>query len=631
MTTGAGWNPGTADIINGALRLIGAVASGEVPPANEYRDALTALNGLLKAWQVSGVHVWAQGEGTVFLQPGQARYGIGVASGDQAAQVYVATTAAAPLAAGAAQVTVAAAAGIAIGSRVGIVLEAGGLFWSAAMSVVGGTVYLASALPGAVSSGAVVVACGAALARPLRIFGARVVDLVTGVETPLIPMSRLDYANLSGKTAPGGAPAQYFYDPQLGTGLFSVYPAPPGGALAVTFTSQRPLQDVGGAADTADVPQEWISALRFALAVELAPEYDCPAQRFEMLKAMAAEKFAMAAQWDQEPAGTTTCPFSQPVYQMIAGALRLCGAVGPQEIPRLGLVENAFASLNAMVQAWQASGIHVWAEEECVLFLQPGQLRYLIGAGSPDAVAVGGQWVGTVLAATAAQVTVEQVTGAAGTGIAVGWRVGIWLDAGTVFWTGVAAVAGGGLTLAAPLPSQATEGARVVAYPSPMVRPLRVPAARRRQFAPDGGQAIEIPLVPMSRLDYANVPNKTVPGVVTQFFYDPQLGAGVLHVWPAPSDSGSAVVLTAQRPLTPFAGLGSAADFPDEWLAAMRWNLAAELWPEYNGSGKATGNTGQYLLLKQEAASKLMVAQSWDREPQSVLFGAGIGPAGRTG
>ncbi|GEB39591.1 hypothetical protein GLI01_36260 [Gluconacetobacter liquefaciens] len=628
MSGSVGWNPGASDIISGALRLIGAIASGEVPPANEYQDALAALNGLVKAWQASGVHVWAMAEGTVFLQPGQGRYGIGGGSADQVAQGYVATMAGAPVVAGAAQVTVVAAAGIGVGSRIGIVLDAGVMFWSSVLSVVGETVYLAGGLPGPASAGAVVIGYGVPVGRPLKIVGARAVDLVTGVETPLIPMSRLDYANLSGKGAPGGAPVQYFYDPQLESGVFSVYPAPLTARVAVTFTCQLPLQDIGGAADRADVPQEWISALRFALAVELAPEYDCPAQRFEMLRAMAAEKFAVVAQWDREPEGTTTCPFSQPVYQMIAGALRLCGAVGPQEVPRLGLVENAFASLNAMVRAWQASGIHVWAEEDCTLFLQPGQVRYLIGAGSADAVAVSSQCVGTVLAAAG---VAAQVTVATEAGIAAGWRVGIWLDGGGVFWTGVAAVAGVGLTLASALPSAASEGARVVAYPAPMVRPLRVPAARRLQFAGSGGQAIETPLVPMSRLDYANVPNKTVPGVVTQFFYDPQLGAGVLHVWPAPAESGSAVAFTAQRPLLAFADLGAVPDFPDEWLAAMRWNLAAELWPEYNGSGAAAGNPAQYVLLKQEAAGKLMMAQAWDREPQSVLFGAGCGPAGRAG
>lgn len=847
MTTSgtAGWNPGTVSIVNGALRLIGAIASGETPPDNEFQDALDALNGLIKAWQVSGVHVWTQTEATVFLQPGQARYAIGVAGTDHASETYAATRSSAGAAAGAAVLPVVSAAGLSVGDTIGVALDDGAVFWSAIASVAGSSVTLTGALPSQASAGAQVVAYAAPFARPLRVIGARAVALATGVETPLIPMSRLDYANLSGKTVPNGPPAQYFYDPQLGSGVLSLFPAPSNGLTAVTFTCQRPLQDVANAANTADVPQEWVSALRFALAVELAPEYDCPAPRFEMLKAMAAEKFAVVQKWDVEgegttssafaqpvyqiiagalrlcggcapqnlptwgqvenaryslnaviqgwqangihvwtqtemtqaltvgqaqytvasprplrvvgmrlvsasgtetplipmsrldyanlsgktvqgapvqffydpqvdsgiislypaPAdatatvhftaqrqllgvqtlnddldfppewldalrltlawrlsaeygtppeiaqalkvqadealavvqrwdveaqGTTTYPFGQPLYQMIAGALRLCGAVGPQDVPRLGLVENAFTALNAMVQAWQASGIHVWAEEDVTVFLQPGQIRYLLGGATTDnAAATAGTGL-TWLAATAVA-GASGVTLADAAGIAAGSTLGVWLDAGTVFWTSVTAVAGAVPSLAAPLPSQASGGAMAASYAAALVRPLRMPAGRRLVLAAQGAQPIEVPLVPMSRIDYANLPNKATPGTVTQFFYDPQLGSGVLNVWPAPSDARCALRFTAQRPLTTFAGLDSAPDFPDEWLAALRWNLAAELWPEYNGSARPGGNPGQYALLKQEAAAKLLMAQGWDREPQSVLFGAGMGPAGRSG
>lgn len=844
MTTSgtAAWNPSAASIINGALRLLGAIASGETPPDNEYSDALMALNGLIKAWQVSGVHVWAQTEGAMFLQPGQAQYAIGVSSPDHAGQGAVTTKSTGPAASGAAQISVASVAGISVSNQIGIALDSGSPFWTTVASVSGTTIYLSASLPSPASSGAMVACYAAPFVRPLKVIGARLVDPSTGVETPLIPMSRLDYANLSGKTTPPGTPAQFFYDPQLGAGIFSVFPAPASGMGLVRFTCQRPLQDFNSQADTADLPQEWSSALRFALAVELAPEYDCPQARMAMLKGMADEKFAVVSKWDIEPEGTTsylftqpiyqlvasalrlcggcspqglptfgqaenaryalnmlvqswqangihvwtqtemtqalvagqaqyalaaprplrvtgarlvstdgtetplipmsrldyanlskkgatgtptqyfydpqvssgllslypapadatasvhftaqrqlittqalsddldfppewmdairlalafrlsaeyaapaeiaqalraqadealavvqkwdveaqgttTYPFGQPVYQLIAGALRLCGAVGPQDVPRLGLVENGFVALNAMVQAWQASGIHVWAEEDCTLFMQPGQVRYLLGAGSPDAATVSSQWVETTTAtmadAGAAQIAVESAAG-----MAVGDQIGVWPESGRIFWTTISSAAGATITLAQPLPSQALLGTRVVSFQTALIRPLRVPGARRYHFAPPGGQAIEIPVVPMARLDYANVPNKNTPGTVTQFFYDPQLGAGVMHVWPAPSDNRNALKFTAQRPLTTFANLTSAPDFPDEWLAAMRWNLAVELWPEYNG---AVGNPAQYALLKDEARSKLMVAQGWDREPQSVLFGAGVGPAGRSG
>lgn len=43
------------DTIHGALRLIGAVPSGEVPTAQEAADGLAALNGMLHGWKNRGV------------------------------------------------------------------------------------------------------------------------------------------------------------------------------------------------------------------------------------------------------------------------------------------------------------------------------------------------------------------------------------------------------------------------------------------------------------------------------------------------------------------------------------------------------------------------------------------------
>ncbi|WP_182954638.1 hypothetical protein [Gluconacetobacter tumulisoli] len=319
-----------------------------------------------------------------------------------------------------------------------------------------------------------------------------------------------------------------------------------------------------------------------------------------------------------------TASWNPGTASIINGALRLLSAIAQGETPGAGEYQEALEALNGMVKTWQASGIHVWAEEDCMLFLQPGQVRYRLGPGSPDAATTGDGWVRGALAVTAAA-GAAQIVPASADGMGAGDRIGIWLDAGTIFWTSVVAVVGEILSLAAPLPSQAGAGAMCVGYAAPLVRPLRVPGARRYQFAPPGGQAIEIPVVPMSRLDYASVPNKTTPGTVTQFFYDPQLGAGVVHVWPAPSDSRSALAFTAQRPLQDFTSQADTADLPQEWISVLRYNLARELAPEYDCPAP------RFAMIAALAAEKLALAQAWDREPQSVLFGAGAGPAGRSG
>lgn len=45
------------DTVYGALRLIGAVPSGEVPAAQEAADGLAALNAMLHGWKNRGVDV----------------------------------------------------------------------------------------------------------------------------------------------------------------------------------------------------------------------------------------------------------------------------------------------------------------------------------------------------------------------------------------------------------------------------------------------------------------------------------------------------------------------------------------------------------------------------------------------
>ncbi len=543
------YNPSTFQIITGAMRLIGAIQSGEVPPAEEYDDALATLNGLVHAWQANNLHVWTQTTIDVPLVVGQSAYHIGIGAPD------LSTT-----------------------------------------------------------------------PRPLKVTGGRF--LFGSEEIPLMPMTRWDYANLSGKTSPPGPPAQYFYDPQLPYGVLTVYPTPATGGLA-RFVMQRPLQSFDTQRDTADIPQEWISALRFALAIDLAPEYDTPAERLKILKELGDEKLATVKSWDVEPAGTTTLPFSQAVYQLIAGALRLCGGCGPQDTPTLGLVNNAFYSLNALVQQWQGMGIHLWTERDATLFLVPGQRIYRIGVGSPDHCCETGDWVQAYLFSTALAGTATIVLNSSAS-IAPGDHIAVLLDAQFLqpayhFWTIVATVAGNTITLGSALPSQATLGARVIAYTNDLPRPLKVPSSRRIVYAGNLGipSKIETPLAVYSRTDYSFQTNKDSPGAVTGYFYDPQLGFGVYNTWPTAADANQGVQFTAQLPLTTFADLTATDNFPVEWSNAIRYCLAVEMWLEHaERRAVILKNPGAgFQELKMLADEKLQMAMAWDREPESVYFG----------
>lgn len=291
-------------IILSAFRKIGAFASGETPDAQSVADAADALNGLVKHWETIGIHLWTETEGTLWLQPSQAKYGLGGGSTDHATTKasWTQTTLASSAANGATTLTLTATTGFAASRYVGVLLDDGSLFWTTESGApAGSTITLAAALTDSAAAGNQVFVYATQIERPLRIPAARKLAIIGGIETPLNPMlSRLDYQGLPNKTSTG-TPTQLFYDPQLGTGYVYIWPAPVDSLSAVNFTYYRSIQDFDAAANTPDLPQEWIRTIVWNLAAEIALEYDCPPQRYAMVQQMAAQMLDDVKGWDHEP------------------------------------------------------------------------------------------------------------------------------------------------------------------------------------------------------------------------------------------------------------------------------------------------------------------------------------------
>ncbi len=318
--------------------------------------------------------------------------------------------------------------------------------------------------------------------------------------------------------------------------------------------------------------------------------------------------------------------YTQSAYDLICGALRLCSVIADDETPIPSSATNALSSLNAMVKGWQASGIHVWTQEEAILFLQPNQPQYSLGTGSTDSACLYTDLLETSLSASAGAAATS-VTLASTTGIVSGTYVGVQLDAGTNFFTtatgpGVAGV----VPLASPLPSAATSGALAFAYQTPLIRPLRAPAGRRYLLS----TKIATPMIPLSRVDYDMLPNQYNPGTVTQYFFDPQTGnnsytnaLALMNLWPMPADNTAALRFISQRPLQSFSTLANVPDFPDEWVAALKWNLAEEIALEFDVPAD------RLATIRDRAAFWFDLVKAWDREPESILFGVAFQPGYR--
>jgi hypothetical protein len=326
------------------------------------------------------------------------------------------------------------------------------------------------------------------------------------------------------------------------------------------------------------------------------------------------------------PATSGSYTYTQTASDLISAALRICSVIADEEIPEPSQAQNTLLALNGMVKGWQASGLHVWCEEECILFLNANQTVYRLGSGSTDHACLFDALTQTSLTATAAGGS-SSVQVSSASGINAGDQFGVQLDSGINFWTTVSVPpVGTTVTLASPLSGQATAGAICFDYGVPLMRPLRAPQARRYLYS----SRQETPMITMSRFDYDYLPNKTTTGIPTNFFYDPQTGNGPytqplskFNVWPAPADFTSGIRFIGQRPLQDIASITQMPDFPVEWLSAIKWNLALEVAPEFSLP------LDQFALIEKRANYWLDLAKRWDKEPESVLFGVAFQPGYR--
>lgn len=315
-----------------------------------------------------------------------------------------------------------------------------------------------------------------------------------------------------------------------------------------------------------------------------------------------------------------TTDFNPNRNQLIKTALRKIGAIAAGETPSQQLITDAAFSLNSMVKAWMATGIHIWTETEAILFVQVGQARYTLGPASTDHSA---QVYSYTTVAANASMGDTSISVASNTDIVVDVALGITLASGYIQWATVTSVVGTTIGLDDPLDDAVMQGAYVYSASPNITRPLRIPAARRWNSTSN----IDTPLLNISRLDYFALPNKSILGTVNSFFYDPRGGAndtGQLYLWPTPSSvTNNNIKFTWYRPIQDFDTVQNTADLPQEWINTLVWNLAAEMAPEYGLPMDVYG------MIKAKADESLELAKGWDREPEAYYFGVDFTPLGR--
>jgi hypothetical protein len=140
--------------------------------------------------------------------------------------------------------------------------------------------------------------------KPMKLKQAwlRNVSVTPQNDIPLQIISQNDY-NLMGSKFSTGTPNSVYMEVGRDNSILKVYLTPDVYAQTsyqIHLVSQRLLQDVGLATNTLDFPQEWLYALGWNLAAEMAIDYSLPADRIQYLEVRAHKMLSEVEDFDVE-------------------------------------------------------------------------------------------------------------------------------------------------------------------------------------------------------------------------------------------------------------------------------------------------------------------------------------------
>ena len=298
---------------------------------------------------------------------------------------------------------------------------------------------------------------------------------------------------------------------------------------------------------------------------------------------------------------------AQPL-NIITSALRSIGALASGESPDSNTANDCFNQLNEMLDAWSNDHLMIFAQQEVIQELVGGQFIYTIGPGG----SVGATFTGSILGAV---LTVTGITsGAISAGQIIQSTTGTGtLQAGTAITSLGTATGGNGsgaigtynLNLPPGGGGTITSGT-VVSYAP---RPLRINSAIVRVVNSATG-TLDYPVAIYAYEEYQSIGIKTLPGPWPRgVYYQPTEPLGILNYWPNPSQGE--MHLYCDTVLNNFTTINDTITLPQGYQAAMHWNLAERLLPEFGQANPAIA-----MMVEKQAARGRMMIKRTNQHPQ---------------
>lgn len=319
-----------------------------------------------------------------------------------------------------------------------------------------------------------------------------------------------------------------------------------------------------------------------------------------------------------------TFNYSRTAGQIIQAAYEDLGIYAPGVTVGSADSTMALARLNMLVKQWQgnsdlAPGLKIHTRQRITLFLEKGRQSYLVGPAATDARSSTLYGRTTLSAAEAAAQTTLSITSNTdattypGTTVTMtsGDIVGIELNDGTIQWTTISGTPASTMDVSVALTGAAAAGNYVWWFTSRAQRfPLIESAVLRNENLND------MPLgVYREALEYElGVPDKYADGQPTAILVEPLRIATRVTCDSQPTDVTSQIVLTVLYPAENYDATTDDIAFPQEWFAALSWELAFRLSP-------SAGRWTREMELNRQNA--LSMARSVNPEMSSLYFQSG--------
>ncbi len=289
----------------------------------------------------------------------------------------------------------------------------------------------------------------------------------------------------------------------------------------------------------------------------------------------------------------------------------------------VGSADSAMAltRLNMLAKQWQgnsdlAPGMKIWTRQRITLLLEKGKHKYLVGPATSDAYATTAPYRTTLSGDEASSQTTISITsntdetsdpGTTGT-MASGDFVAIELDDGSLHKSTISGTPSTTMDIADSLPSAASSGNYVYWFTS---RAQRFPALESAVLRNEARNDSPLHIFREVREYEIGVPDKYADGQPSALLVEPLRLNTRITLDSQPTDVTSQIVISALYPAEDYDSTSDDIAFPQEWFAALSWELAFRLAPS---AGRWTKE------MEMNRQNALMLARSVNPEVSSLYF-----------